>query len=117
MAKPYIHAASSARKFGGKPDEYMAIHQFLDSSKSHVADVRHRALLHNSFGCFIVEQMFGIVATNSDGKVYSPRDVAEQHILEDLGRIPSVQDYLQHMTLEPWMGGMTKKVRVIEIKD
>lgn len=75
------------------------------------ADMRHRAILHNSFGCFLVEQVFGAVRKNSDGRSYSPRDVAEQHILEDLGTIPSPSDYLKNMTLQPWMGGSAKRVK------
>lgn len=104
MAKPYIHAKSSVRKWGGEPQDYLDIHQFMDSSKAHLADVRHRALLHSSFGCFIVEQMFGVVRTNSEDKEYSPRDVAEQHCIEDMGRIPSVQDWLGGLEIQGWMG-------------
>lgn len=111
--KPYLHAKSSAQRFGGKPEEYLPIHEFMDSSKAHFADHRHRALFHSSFGCFIVEKVFGVIATNSEGKEYSPRDVAEQHIFEDLGKIPSVGDYLNCMTLEPWMGGPQFKVTKI----
>lgn len=117
MAKPYIHAKSSAKKYGGKPENYLSIHQFMDSSKAHFADVRHRALFHSSFGCFIVEQIFGVIATNSDGKDYSPRDIAEQHILEDLGKIPSVSDYLSLMEIQSWMGGPSKTQRTISMKD
>ena len=93
MAKPFIHAQNSASKYGGKPEDYLDIHNFMDSSKAHIPDARHRALFHNSFGCFIVEQVFGITRINSDGNTYSTRDVAEQHIIEDLGTIPTVQAY------------------------
>lgn len=106
MAKPHIHAISSAKKFGGVADDYSKIHHFMDSSKAHIADVRHRAIFHSSFGCFIAEQVFGQLITNSDGKQVSVRDVAEQHILEDLGKIPSVQDWFANMPIETWMGGM-----------
>jgi hypothetical protein len=109
MSKPYIHAKSSVLRFGGKPEDYIATHQFLDSSKEHVADHRHRALLHSTFGCFVIEKMFGQVATNSEGKEFSPRDVAEQHIVEDLGHIPTVQDWLQDLPLKEWMGGGKKE--------
>ncbi len=30
MSKPYIHALSSAKKFGGKPEDYLEIHQLMD---------------------------------------------------------------------------------------
>lgn len=104
MAKPWIHAKSSARKYGGKAEDYIEIHQFMDSSKACLADVRHRAILHSSFGCFIAEKVFGTVLVNSDGKEFSPRDVAEQHVLEDLGTIPTVEKWLSSIPIESWMG-------------
>jgi hypothetical protein len=103
--KPYLHAKSSAKKYGGVPDDYLAIHQFMDSSKAAVADVRHRALFHSAFGCFVVEQLFGVTRTNSEGKSYSPRDVAEDHCIEDLGFIPTVDRWFRNMPIETWMGG------------
>ncbi len=105
MSKPYKHANSSARKYGGVPADYLPIHDFIDSSKATMADHRHRALLHSAFGCYVVERIFGAVARNSEGKEYSPRDVAEDHILQDLGWIPSVQDYLHDLPMKQWMGG------------
>lgn len=59
MAKPWIHAESSARKFGGRPEEYLPIHDFMDSSKAVFPDNRHRALTHNSWFIFVVEKVFG----------------------------------------------------------
>ncbi|WP_408734960.1 MULTISPECIES: DUF6915 family protein [Acidiphilium] len=38
VAHPYHHAVSSARQWGSAPDDYQAIHDFLDSSKAAVAD-------------------------------------------------------------------------------
>lgn len=31
------------------------------------------------------------------------RVIAEQHVVDDLGWIPSVKDWLQHIQLQPWM--------------
>lgn len=108
MSKPYIHAESSARKYGGVPEDYIAIHNLMDSSKGTIADSRHRALTHNSW--FIapdgpLELIFGVTITNSDGRKISVRDIGEQHILEDFGNrfIPSAQDYLQEIELKEWM--------------
>jgi hypothetical protein len=106
MAKPWIHAQSSAKKFGGKPEDYIDIHNLMDSSKAVIADNRHRALTHTSwFIGFILEKIFGTVITNSDGKKVSVRDVGEQHVLEDFGMkfIPSAQDYLEQMEHQEWM--------------
>lgn len=107
--KPHLHGLISAKKFGGAPEDYQKIHDFIDSSKAHLPDMRHRALLHSSFGIFLCEQVFGITFVNSDKLVVSVRDVAEQHVLDDLGHIPTVQDYLQHMELQEWMGGRVKR--------
>jgi hypothetical protein len=107
--KPFLHSRIHAKKYGGTPDDYADIDDFIDSSKQAVADVRHRTLLHSAFGCFIVEKVFGRTRTNSEGKVYSPRDIAEDHIIQDLGFIPTVEKYLNNMTIQPWMSGTEKK--------
>lgn len=109
--KPYIHARLSANKYGGKMEDYLDIHDFMDSSKASLADHRHRAIFHSSLGCFIVEKVFGTIRKNSDGKDYSPRDVAEDHCIQDLGFIPSVDKWLRNMRIEPWMGGPTVGVK------
>jgi hypothetical protein len=105
MAKPLIHANSSARRFGGKPDDYLEIHNMMDSSKAFMADSRHRALTHNSWFIWLLEKIFGTYITNSDGKQVSVRDIGEQHVIEDFaGRfIPSPQDYLENLELKDWM--------------
>lgn len=108
MAKPWIHAKNSARRYGGVPEDYLDIHQLMDSSKSAMPDNRHRALTHNSWfigAGGILERIFGTVITNSDGKEVSVRDIGEQHILEDFGMkfIPTVSDYLEEMEYKQWM--------------
>ena len=106
MAKPWIHAESSARKFGGKPEDYIEIHNLMDSSKAAFADNRHRALTHNAwFIGTILERIFGVTFENSDGKTVSVRDIGEQHVLEDYGNryIPTAQDFLAEMNFRNWM--------------
>ena len=34
MAHPLKHAENSVRKFGGKPEDYLPIHNWFDESKS-----------------------------------------------------------------------------------
>jgi hypothetical protein len=120
--KPWEHAKHSVKKWGGTPEEYMAIHDFIDSSKAHFPDMRHRALLHSSFGIFICEKVFG---TNIKLKPFSKwenghkvtymdrlvsvRDIAEVHVLQDMGNIPTVQDYLEGMPMYDWLGGSKKQ--------
>lgn len=105
--KPYTHAKSSAAKWGGVPEDYLPIHQLMDSSKAALPDHRHRALTHNSwFVGVVLEQVFGVNLTNSEGHKVSVREIGEQHCLEDFGGIiPTAQDYLMAMDYQKWMGG------------
>ena len=105
MAHPYHHAVSSAKKYGGEPDEYLKLHEWLDGSKAHMADFRHRALRHHSWGIFMLEDLFGATIKLSTGRVVPVRFIGEQHVLEDLGRIPTVQDWLGRIQPESWMLG------------
>lgn len=91
--------------------------------------MRHRAVLHNAFGIFVVEQTFGTMIetngqwrrmpwiTNSEGKVVQVRDVGEQHVLEDLGRIPSLDECFRNLPMEAWMGGPIRKKKLIRLED
>lgn len=112
--KPHLHANISAKQHGGKPDDYMAIHEFIDHSKSAVADVRHRAMLHSAWGIYVVGQVFGSLITNSDGKQVSVRDIAEEHVIQDLGFIPTMDDWLKTMPIEGWMSGTRKRRQVLD---
>ena len=105
MAHPLVHAESSAKKFGGKPEDYLAIHNWFDESKAYFADFRHRALRHHAEGIFLAEKLFGVAIVNSDGKRIPVRYVGEQHVREDLGRIPTVQDWLLEIKPQRWMYG------------
>lgn len=103
--KPYLHGKNSVKRFGGVELDYQPIHDFLDSSKACFPDMRHRAILHSSFGIYIAERVFGTYITNSTGQVVQVRDVAEKHVIEDMGRIPTVGDYLRGMPMYNWLGG------------
>lgn len=106
MSKPYIHAISSQKRFGGTIEDYMPIHELMDCSKGAMPDNRHRALTHNSwFIMEIVPKIFGETFTNSAGRVVSSRDIAEMHVLEDYSDrfIPSAGDFLNGMDWQDWM--------------
>ena len=104
MAHPMHHAESSAKKFGGKPEDYQAIHDWFDATKEVYADFRHRALRHHSQGIFECERVFGLFIVNSAGRKVPVRFIGEQHVKEDCGgRIPTVADWFRHIQREPWM--------------
>ena len=137
MAHPYHHAVSSARQFGGVPEDYQAIHDWFDKSKSQRADPRHRALRHHSEGIFTCEEVFGRTITLStcgrcgglrvghlfsDCEAFKPkvipvRWIGEQHVREDLGFIPTANMWLDGIPLEPWMTRSRKLSKELEAED
>ena len=103
MSHPLHHAISSQKKWGGESDDYLPIHNWFDETKMHYPDMRHRALRHHTEGIFWCEKEFGVYIINSDGKKVPVRAIGEQHCMEDLGRIPTIKDYLDNMTITGWM--------------
>ncbi len=103
MAHPYHHALSSVRKWGGVPPDYLPIHEWFDASKAFLATWQHRALRHHAEGIFLCEQVFGATVQISTGRTLPVRWIGEQHVTEDLGRIPAAADWLRSIAHEPWM--------------
>lgn len=117
--KPYVHARLSANRYGGEIDDYIKVHEFLDSSKAFVPDMTHRTLLHNAWGCYLAQDKFGIYLPNSVGKDFVVRDICEEHILEDLGFIPTVEKCLETLNEEnaTWLWGKPSSIRKISLVD
>lgn len=104
MPDSYHHAVSSSKKWGGKPEDYQAIHDWFDGSKAIICDFRHRALRHHAEGIALAIQLFGHVIETSTGRKVPVRWIGEQHVVEDFGRIPSFVDWCRAIKPEPWMG-------------
>jgi hypothetical protein len=107
MAHPYHHALSSVQKWGGTVEDYLGLHSWFDGSKQIIADYRHRALRHHAEGIFMLERLYGTTRTLSTGRIIPTRWIGEQHVREDLGRIPSFADWVRAIRPEPWMGRAT----------
>ena len=60
MANAHIHSKSSARKFGGTPEDYLAIQIKMDCSKAYISSNIHRALTHHSFWIHEVAHLQGV---------------------------------------------------------
>lgn len=104
------HAQSAARKWGGEPEQYVAIEEFIDSSKKIIGDVRHRSMYHHTAGVWLCQEVFGRTISVGERGIEVPvRLIAERHILEDLGWLPSPKDYIDGMTIRPWMSGAQRK--------
>jgi len=94
---PYHHALSSAKKFGGRPEDYTALHDWFDETKQYTGDFTHRALRHHSAGIqWAIEKV---------------KLLGEQHVTEDCGYIPTIQDWLKPLSKNPddWMLKVGKK--------
>lgn len=113
---PYHHALSSAHKWGGCVQDYMPIHEWFDETKGHYGDPRHRAARHHSEGVVMCEKIFGTTLTTMAGRQIPVRWVAEQHVMEDCGFIPSLKDWLQHIEIQPWMRKVGTKSVEVEVQ-
>jgi hypothetical protein len=99
---PYHHALSSVKKFGGTWQNYIDIHSWFDETKAFFGDARHRAMRHHTAGIFWCEKQFGTTMLVM-GKEIPVRLVAEQHVMEDMGFLPTPEWWLSRMKLEPEM--------------
>lgn len=108
---PYDHARSSAKKFGGVPEDYIHIHDWFDETKQYTGDWTHRMLRHHAPGVQWCIEMFGHAVVNADGKSVPMKIIAEQHVKEDCGFIPSIQDWTRPLQEHPrdWMLKVAEK--------
>lgn len=120
MANPLIHSKSSVKRWGGKVEDYLPIHELIDSPKATMNNNSARLMTHNTwFAYHIVPKVFGYNITNSDGKSIDSVDIAMLHIAEDFRMkfVPTPQDYLQHLQVQPWMNNAAKVLDSDEAKN
>lgn len=111
MANPLIHSKSSVKRWGGKVEDYLPIHELIDSPKATMNNNSARLLTHNTwFAYTIIPKIFGYNIINSDGKSVDTIDIAMLHIAEDFRMkfVPTPQDYLKHLEVQPWMNNGVK---------
>lgn len=116
---PFKHAESTARKHGGNAIDYIKIHDWFDETKQYTGDWTHRAMRHHSAGIQWAIEKFGHVVLNSDGKRIPVKLIAEQHVMEDCGFVPTIQDWMKPLKGNPerWMLSVkTKSKQVMEIE-
>lgn len=117
---PWKHAESTVNKWGGKPNDYIAIHDWFDETKQFTGDWTHRAMRHHSAGIQWAIEKFGHAMLNSSNQYIPTKMVAEQHVMEDCGFIPTPKDWLNALNYKPvpWMLSVGKKTitQKLEIK-
>lgn len=92
------HSLLSKKKFGGEATDYLVIHKFIDSSKLFYFDIKHRILLHNTYGIALCVHKFGDTLVNSENKVLLVRDIAAEHCKEDLmGVVPTLNNWFKYV--------------------
>lgn len=108
MSKPLRHAISSARQFGGTPEDFLPIHDFMDSSKGAFADNRHRVLTHQSW--FIAPQ--GPLERSFGTEMLVPRTDSLDGFLDCQGQINHLEYKIQQLRYS-----QRKYAHVIAIRD
>lgn len=91
--KPLQHAQISQKKHGGKWQDYIEIHNVLDSSKVSCAHFKHRFFLHHEEGIELGVKISGQNLVNSEGKAVATRQLLTEHLIEDVGRLVTVEDW------------------------
>lgn len=99
----FVQAEKSVHKFAGCTDDYLPLHAWMDQSSHSIEGINYRAHRHHAWGIFELEEVFGTHIINEDGKTVPVRYIGEQHVIHDLGRVPSVSDWLGHIRAEMWM--------------
>ena len=95
--KPLQHAQISAKSYGGKWQDYIEIHSFLDSSKASCAHFKHRFLLHHIEGIELAVRIFGETVTNSENRTIPTKKLLTDHLIEDVGSIVTTEDWARDL--------------------
>lgn len=113
MSHYHYHSVSSANAFGGEPEDYHDLHQWMDRGRAGTDRLLHRMLAHHTQGIKDAEQVFGVTITNSRGRKVPTTLLASQHIVEDLGFVPTLDHYLELLRCPRWA---SKPARLLHSK-
>lgn len=91
------HAQITTKTYGGCWTDYIEVHSFLDSSKATCAHFKHRFLLHHAEGIELGVRVFGEAISNSEGREVATRKILTEHLIEDVGKMVTVEDWMQSL--------------------
>ncbi len=114
MSDAYYHCVSSSKAFGGEPEDYYEVHSFIDRGRDHTSSNYHRVFTHHTLGVEDAIKNFGPTITTSTGRKVPVRLIAQQHITEDLGFIPTPDEIITMFIQGP--RGMTKRAKLLMSK-
>jgi len=102
------HSLHCAKRFGGDPSNYNAVHQWIDEHNKE-DDPRWQFFRHHAEGSFAAEKEFGVTILNSKGRHIPTRYVVEEHLKRDFSEpIPNFSTWLTKMKRAPWMARVFK---------
>jgi len=98
--------SASAELWGGTPEDYRPLLEFLDLPVVLTGgNPRGRLLSWNSFGAFLAERALGWTIALDGGGRLPTRQAAEDWILAKWGFIPSLQDVSENMKRDSFVRG------------
>ena len=100
--KPLQHARITAHRYGGKWQDWIAIHDWIDRSKAIFPSMQHRMFLHSDFGEWLAVKIHGEAIGSESGATISTRDLFRDHQVEDLGRVVPLAEWLREITAGYW---------------
>lgn len=110
-----IHSKISVARRKGAIEDYLPLHEFMDSTKELCSDNRHR-ILHTLWGIKrVIIPIFGHTIFNHDGKEVNVKDMCEQdHILPDYQNrfIPTLHDFVEAIEDMPELQEKLKKFSI-----
>ncbi|HEX5080654.1 MAG TPA: hypothetical protein VFY40_01315 [Blastocatellia bacterium] len=107
-------AEGLAARWGGVPNDYLALIDFFDKPSEFAPDNPNVAdmITHNSFGIFLAEELLGTVIhltetndTRRFPQLISMRSAAEDLVYARIGSIPPAGNLAARMRLKLWMCG------------
>lgn len=98
---------ASIKRFGGTADEHLPVHAFLDGEGT-MDPIVAGLTRHHAAGIFLAEEVFGTTVTIQSRPVPT-RYLAELHVNTEVGRIPSVNDWLKRISVQGWMTTVGEK--------
>lgn len=113
MSHYHYHSVSSCNAFGGKPEDYHELHRWLDRGRAGTDRLLHRMLAHHTQGIADAVALFGDTITNSQGRQVPTSLLAHQHVVEDLGFVPTLEHYLELLHCPRWA---SKPARLLHSK-
>ena len=95
-----VHAELSVKRYKGKPSDYYAIHDFIDSSKEIESSNKHRLYYHSIYALKqVVIPIFGHTIRNSDGVDVNVKDMVEFFLIQFFGEVSNSQNLNIPLTL------------------